>query len=172
MEGRVPPVGFHVIVFLGTKVARHDDRAANVAAECKGNEDQGDLVAVAHSGQGVFTDQLARHKAVGNVVELLEQDAAEHGQAELPQHLGRGANGQVFVHVKKSSSIFGSLLSIYHFTVPSSECKPTNLHTAPFPAFCRIRTRPGGHPINVYSGKHPQTLLRKGAGRGRIKAVS
>ena len=25
---------------------------------------------------------------------------------------------------------------------------------------------------NVYSGKHPQTLLRKGAGRGRIKAVS
>ena len=59
------------------------------------------IVAVAHSGQGVFTDQLARHKAVGNVVELLEQDAAEHGQAELPQHLGRGAHGQVFVHVKK-----------------------------------------------------------------------
>ena len=30
----------------------------------------------------------------------------------------------------------------------------------------------GGGDINVYSGKHPQTLLHKGAGRGRIKAVS
>ena len=27
------------------------------------------------------------HKAVGNVVQLLEDDAAEHGQAELPQNL-------------------------------------------------------------------------------------
>ena len=85
-EGRVHR-GFHVIVFLGTKVARHDDRAANVAAECKGNEDQGDLVAVAHGSQGVFADELACHQAVGNVVQLLEDNAAEHGQAELPQHL-------------------------------------------------------------------------------------
>ena len=126
-----------------------------------------------HGGQRVFADELACNKAVGNVVQLLEDNAAEHGQAELPQHLGRGAHGQVFVHVKNPPQ--SSVLSCPSIILPSPlrNVNP-QIHALPhpFPAFCRIRTRPGGHPINVYSGKHPQTLLRKGAGRGRIKAVS
>ena len=77
----------HLIVVLCAKVAGHDDRAANVAAKGKCNEDQGDLVAVAHSSQCILADELACNKAVGNVVQLLEDDAAEHGQAELPQNL-------------------------------------------------------------------------------------
>ena len=77
----------HLIVVPCAKVAGHDDRAANVAAKGKCNEDQGDLVAVAHSSQCILADELACNKAVGNVVQLLEDDAAEHGQAELPQNL-------------------------------------------------------------------------------------
>ena len=69
----------HLIVVLRAEVAGHDDRAADV--------DQGDLVAVAHGGQRVLADELACHKAVGDVIQLLEDDAAEHGQAELPQNL-------------------------------------------------------------------------------------
>ena len=79
--------GLHLAVFLCAKVAGHDDRAANVAAKGKGDEDQGDLVAVAHRSQRIFTDELARHQTVGDVVQLLENDAAEHGQTELPQYL-------------------------------------------------------------------------------------
>ena len=79
--------GLHFVVILGAKIAGHDDRAADVAAKSKCNEDQGDLIAVAHSSQCVFADELAGNKAVGNVVQLLENDAAEHGQAELPQNL-------------------------------------------------------------------------------------
>ena len=45
------------------------------------------IVAVAHGGQRVLADELACHKAVGDVIKLLEDDAAEHGQAELPQNL-------------------------------------------------------------------------------------
>ena len=53
----------------------------------KAKEDQGDLVAVAHRSQRIFTDELACHQTVGDVVQLLENDAAEHGQTELPQYL-------------------------------------------------------------------------------------
>ena len=79
--------GLHLTVFFCAEVAGHDDRAADVAAKGKGDEDQGDLVAVAHRSQRVFTDELARHQTVGDVVQLLENDAAEHGQTELPQYL-------------------------------------------------------------------------------------
>ena len=79
--------GLHLVVVLRAEVAGHDDRAADIAAEGEGDEDQGDLVAVAHGGQRVLADELACHKAVGDVIQLLEDDAAEHGQAELPQYL-------------------------------------------------------------------------------------
>ena len=79
--------GLHLTVFLCAKVAGHDDRAANVAAKGKGDEDQSDLVAVAHRSQRIFTDELARHQTIRDVVQLLENDAAEHGQTELPQYL-------------------------------------------------------------------------------------
>ena len=89
----------HIIVFFCAEVAGHDDRAADVAAEGEGDEDQGDLVAVAHGSQRILADELAGHKAVGNVVQLLENDAAEHGQAELPQHLRRLADRQILIHI-------------------------------------------------------------------------
>ena len=79
--------GLHLAVFLCAEAAGHDDRAADVAAKGKGDKDQGDLVAVAHRSQRVLTDELARHQTVGDVVQLLENDAAEHGQTELPQYL-------------------------------------------------------------------------------------
>jgi len=52
----------------------------------KANEDQGDLIAVAHGGEGVLADKFTRDPAVGDVVKLLEHNAAEQGQAEFPEN--------------------------------------------------------------------------------------
>lgn len=45
------------------------------------------VVAVAHRSQCVLTDELACYQTIRDVVQLLENDAAEHGQTELPQYL-------------------------------------------------------------------------------------
>ena len=77
-----------------------DDGTSHIAAESKGDEDQGDIIAVSHGGQGIFSDKPAGHEGVGNVIELLEEDASEHGKAEGPEHFLRVAFGQVFIHDK------------------------------------------------------------------------
>ena len=43
-------------------------------------------------------DELAGHQTVRNVVQLLKDHAAEHGQAEFPQHGGRMAHRQILIH--------------------------------------------------------------------------
>ena len=95
--------GFHIGVQLSPKIAGYHHRAADIAAKGKGDENQRDLIAVAHGGQGVFTDKLARHQAVGNVVKLLKNDAAKQRQAEDPQHLFGLSYGQILVHGADSS---------------------------------------------------------------------
>ena len=90
--------GLHAAVFLRAKELRDQHGAADVAAKGKGNENQGDLIAVAHGGQGVLSDEFAGHPAVGNVVQLLEHNAAEERQAEFPQHGGRISDGQILIH--------------------------------------------------------------------------
>ena len=95
--------GLHVAVLLGPEKPGHDDRTADVAPKGEGDEDQSDLIAVAHGRQGRFADEFAGHQAVRNVVQLLKDHAAEHGQAELPQHGGRISHRQILVH--KNSSL-------------------------------------------------------------------
>ena len=91
--------GLHLAVLPPAEQGGHHHRAADVAAESKGNEDQGDFVAVAHCGQGVFTDKPSGHKAVGDVVKLLEHNAAEQRQAELPQHGTGFAYRQILIQM-------------------------------------------------------------------------
>lgn len=50
-------------------------------------KDEGDLVAVPHGGQRLFPNELSRHPAVRQVVQLLKNDASEQGNAEFPQNL-------------------------------------------------------------------------------------
>ena len=75
-----------------------DDRAADVAAEREGDENQCDFIAVAHGGQRVFADKLAGDQAVGDVVKLLKYHAAEQRQTKAPQHRRGLADGQIPVH--------------------------------------------------------------------------
>ena len=75
---------FHVAIFLRTKKLGHHHGAAHIAAKSKRYKNQCDLIAVVHRRQGVLTDKLTCHPAIGNIVELLEDDAAEQRQAELP----------------------------------------------------------------------------------------
>ena len=96
-EGRIDG-GFQVFVLLRPEEERRDDGAGDVAAEGEGDEDQRDLIAVADGGQRILADEFAGDKAVGNVVELLEEDAAEQGQAELPEHLLGLAGRQILIH--------------------------------------------------------------------------
>ena len=78
--------GLYVAVFPRTEKLGHQHGAPDVAAEGEGDEDQGDLIAVAHGGEGVLADKFTRDPAVGDVVKLLEHNAAEQGQAEFPEN--------------------------------------------------------------------------------------
>ena len=91
--------GFHGPVVFGAEQLGHGDRASDVAPEGKGDEDKGDVVAVAHGCKGVFADKPAGYQGVGDVVELLKYDAAEHGQAECPQNFLRVSLCHIFVHM-------------------------------------------------------------------------
>ena len=104
-------IEFSVKNFLSFK-----DKVTLSMEKGKGDENQGDLIAVAHGGQGVLTDEFAGDQAVGDVVELLEDDAAEERQAELPEH-GFGLPGcQIFVHIILSRHTQGLLRSNLFFT--------------------------------------------------------
>ena len=85
--------GFHIVVVPGSEELGHNHRAADVAAKGEGNENQSNLIAVAHGGQGILADEPTGHPAIRNVIQLLEEDTAKQGQAEPPQHAGRLAGG-------------------------------------------------------------------------------
>lgn len=83
----------HALIVFGAKQLGHNDGTAHIAAKGKGQENQSDLVAVAHGGQGILADEFSGHQTVRNVVKLLEDDAAKQRDTELPQHLIRCTNG-------------------------------------------------------------------------------
>ena len=109
--------GLHLVVVLRAEVAGHDDRAADVAAEGEGDEDQGDLVAVAHGSQRVLADELACHKAVGDVIQLLQQIPRDHRQRKQHKALCDISLCQIPVH--------DSLLRMFSRQPPPAE-KPQN----------------------------------------------
>ena len=77
---------------------RREDGTADVAAERKGDENQRDFIAVADGRQRVIADEFSGDEAVGDIIELLEDDAAEKRQTEPAQHALRPADGQVSIH--------------------------------------------------------------------------
>ena len=90
--------GFHGPVVLRPEELGYDDRASDIAAEGKGDKDEGDVVAVPHRRQCPLADKLPCYQRIRYVVKLLEHDAAEHGQAECPQHLPGLPLCQILVH--------------------------------------------------------------------------
>ena len=78
--------GLYIAIFPRAEQLGYQHGAADVAAEGEGNEDQRDLIAVAHGGKGILPDKFTGHPTVGNVVKLLEHDAAEQGQTEFPEN--------------------------------------------------------------------------------------
>ena len=90
----------HALIVFGAKQLGHNDGTAHIAAKGKGQENQSDFVAVAHGGQGILADEFSGYQAVGNVVKLLENDAAQQRDTELPQHLIRRADGKILIHFK------------------------------------------------------------------------
>ena len=114
--------GFHVGDLFGAEQLGHDDGASDVAAEGEGQKDQSDLIAVAHSGQGVFAHELACHQTVRDVIELLEHDAAEQRQAELPENGLGVAHRQIFFHDYISCCSAGTalvFLMVFQYTLIS-----------------------------------------------------
>ena len=76
----------HFPVSFGAEEHGYDDRASDIAAKGKRDKDQCDLIAVADGREGVLADELTGDKTVRDVIELLEDNAAEKGQAELPEN--------------------------------------------------------------------------------------
>lgn len=75
---------FHLPVLPGPEELGDHHGAAHVAPEGESQENQRHLVAVAHGGQGFLADELPGHQAVGDVVELLENDASKQRKTEFP----------------------------------------------------------------------------------------
>ena len=82
----------------GSEKLRYDHRTPNVASEGKCNENQSDLIAVSYSGEGVFSDKFACNKTVGNVIELLKDNAAKEGQTKFPKYIFRSSDRKILVH--------------------------------------------------------------------------
>ena len=74
----------HVAVIFTAEEPRHDHRTTDVAPEGKSDEDQRDFITVAHRRERIVADELPSDKTVRNVVKLLEENTAEHGETELP----------------------------------------------------------------------------------------
>ena len=68
----------------GRKIKAYQNGAGHIAAKAEGQIDQRDLIAVSHGSQSVFADKAPGHQTVGNVVQLLKNNAGKHGQAETP----------------------------------------------------------------------------------------
>ena len=89
---------FHIAVFPCTEQLRHNDRAANVAAEGEGDEDERDLIAVADGGERFLADEFSGNKAVRQIVKLLKNNTSEQRHAVLPQHPLRFSDRQIPIH--------------------------------------------------------------------------
>ena len=85
--------GMHLLHFLLPEQVRCHDGCADVAAKRDGDENQRDFGAVADKRLGA--DEMPRNEAVRDVVELLEDDAAEQGQRVSQQHPAGLADGQI-----------------------------------------------------------------------------
>ena len=89
---------FHVAILLCAEIPRREHGARNVAAKGERDEDQRDLIAVAHGGESVVADKFAGDEAVGDVIKLLKNDAAEQRQAEFPENFFRFAGREILIH--------------------------------------------------------------------------
>ena len=124
--------GFHIPVLPRAKKLGDQHRAADVAAKGEGDEDQGDLIAVAHSRQGILSDELTGHPAVRNIIQLLEHNAAEQRQTEFPEDGGRLSYSQIVVHIHSPFFYF----SAAYYSAFASFCKTpkSNKESGEFPA--------------------------------------
>ena len=104
--------GLHAFVVLGPIELAHHHRAAHIAAKGKRNENQGNLIAVANGSQGILADEFPRHQAVGNVIELLKNNAAQQRYTEIPQNHAGFSHCQILIH-KRLPSFFTNLSSIF-----------------------------------------------------------
>ena len=77
-----------VIILLRAEKQRRQNRTRDVAAEGKGDENERNFVAVADGGEGVVADEFAGTKLSGDVIELLENDAASSGRQNCQSLLG------------------------------------------------------------------------------------
>ena len=112
---------FGLFVFARAEHLRRYHRAADIAPERHRDEQQCHLIAVAHGGERLFADELARHQAVGDIVKLLKDDAAEKWQAEFPQHAAWLSDGQIPIHAKHLDFFF-SCATLYCLTVAGEKC--------------------------------------------------
>ena len=83
-NGRGRNRGVYVFKFLGAEIIAYQNGAGHIAAKAEGQIDQRDLIAVSHGSQSVFADKAPGHQTVGNVVQLLKNNAGKHGQAKTP----------------------------------------------------------------------------------------
>ena len=74
------------------------DADKEVAAEGKSRIDERDLGCVADGGKRVFPEEFSRYQAVGDVVELLKEYAAEQGKGIEPENFVGISGRQIFVH--------------------------------------------------------------------------
>ena len=83
-NGRGGNRGVYVFKLLGAEIKAYQNGAGHIAAKAEGQIDQRDLIAVSHGSQSVFADKAPGHQTVGNVVQLLKNNAGKHGQAKTP----------------------------------------------------------------------------------------
>ena len=76
-----------VAIFLGAEQQGQHHVAPYVAPKGKGQINQRNLISVAHGGQGCVPQELARHKAVRQVVQLLEYNTPQQRQRKAYQNL-------------------------------------------------------------------------------------
>ena len=138
--------GAQIAIAARAEVARDDDRAADVAAKGESDEDQRDFIRVADGSQRVFADELACDEAVGDIVELLEEDAAQQRQAELPEHGLRLANREILVHEMTSFCNANPTARYYRPRAQSSGIYSTL--SVMKPASCRFVS--GGRAAETY----------------------
>ena len=91
--------GFEIFVPLCAEQLCRQNRATDVATERERNEDQRNFITVSNRSQRIVADEFARDKAVGNVIKLLKDDAAEQGKAKPAQDAFRFSDRQILVHL-------------------------------------------------------------------------
>ncbi len=90
---------FHLFRFIFSEVKGKNRPAAHAQPDEDGGEESHQGVGAAYRRQGVRPDKLPHHKAVGDVVKLLEQVAGDHRPGEYRHGFGDGAGRQIFLHL-------------------------------------------------------------------------